>query len=88
MGRHSPKGGDARRSSPPGNCSVGSVTHHRTDSLPLQTPVVVVAVAVAVACVAVAVAVAVAVEQQHSHHDSQSGHKSQPCPEDVVVETK
>ena len=38
MGRSAPKGGDSRRSSPPGNHSVGSVTHHRTDSLPLQTP--------------------------------------------------
>ena len=35
--RPSPKGGDARRSGPPGNFSVGSVTHHPTDSLPLQT---------------------------------------------------
>ena len=38
VGRASPKGGDARRTSPPGSYSAGSVTHHRTDSLLLQTP--------------------------------------------------
>ena len=31
VGRSAPKGGDSRRSSSPGNCSVGSVTHHRTE---------------------------------------------------------
>ena len=38
VGRPFAKGGDARRSGPPGNNSVGSVTNHRTDTLPLQTP--------------------------------------------------
>ena len=34
---HSPEGGESRRTSPPGNNSRGSVTHRRTNTLPLES---------------------------------------------------